>query len=198
VSNGLVTAVTAGDCTITATTEDGGFTASCAIAVSEPAADAPASPVDGKTVTFTAAGSYPAGVNNLTLLVNGSDFVFEGGETATVVMNFADATQSITGSPANKAMQSFQDETGSLNNGAFKTPGVTGYMASTVSGNTLTASAGTGDSVTYPYVKIPVPIVPAAYPVSFKIESLTLDINGTYIPIQAVGGFYAQEGYSES
>ena len=208
VNNGLVTAVKAGDCTITATTEDGGFTATCAISVSEPVADAPASPVDGKTVTFAAEASYPKQCNNLTLLVNASDCPIVAKGLLTVRVNISDATQTITA--FGKGMEAFQDETGSLNNGAFKSDSYgdtviingityTGYVTSEMSGNTIVAHMGVKNStLKYDYVKIPVPIVTSAYPVSFKVESLTVDVDGTYIPIQDVGGFYAVEGYSES
>ncbi len=208
VNNGLVTAVTTGDCAITATTEDGGFTATCVVTVSEPAADAPASPVDGKTVTFTASSSDPSNCNNLTLLVNASDCPVPEKGLLTVRANISDATQTITA--YGKGMQAFQDDTGELNNGKFKSDVYTGvavidgvirqaYVTSEMTGNTIVAYAGVENpTMNYNYVKIPVSIVPAAWPVSFKIESMTVDVNGTYIPIRAVGGFYAAEGYSES
>ena len=196
VENGLITAVAAGDCTITATTVDGGFTATCVVTVSEPAADAPTSPVDGKTVTFTAQGSWPA-ATNLTLLVNAADIPsYENGHVLSVRMVVSNATKTI--SAFGNGMQIFTDETGEVNNGKFKT-GISAYVTSTLDGNEIVATANMKNTQPdFAYVKIPVSITVGEYPVSFKIVSLTADINGTYIPIQTVGGFYAVEGFSMS
>ena len=190
VENGLVTAKTEGDCVITATS--GGHSATCNVTVE--AVSAPVSPVDGKTVTFTEKGSWPAGTN-LTLLVKSADIKSSG--SLTVRAKIADATQTI--SAFGKGMQAFQDETGELNNGKYKDAASSGYVTSSMEGDIITATGNINTtSFTYDYIKIPVTITTTEYPVSFKIESLTLEIGGTYIPIQAVGGFYAQEGYSEA
>lgn len=158
--------------------------------------DAPASPVDGKTVTYTAQASWPA-ATNLTLLVNTADFPsYVYTDTLTVRATIADATKTISGFGA--GMQIFTDETGQLNNGAFKT-GISEYVSSTIEGNEIIATAIMEDTQPdYAYAKIAVPLSISEYPVSFKIVSLTAELNGTYIPIQAVGGFDAGEGYSAS
>lgn len=198
VSNGLVMAVAAGNCTITATTEDGNRTASCVVTVSEAVADVPESPVDGKIVSYAAAASYPQ-CTNVTALMKVRDLP-DTGTKLTMKMKIADASQTITA--YGKGMQTFQDETGLLNNGAFKQPALSGYMVSTMEGDEIVGVASLYgykmSDATYEYAKIPISIIPAAYPVSFKVVSMTIDVDGTYIPIQAVGGFYAVEGYSES
>lgn len=199
VSNGLVTAVTAGDCTITATTEDGGFTASCAVAVSEPAADAPASPIDGKTVTFTNPNN--AGGNTyLTMLIDSGNYVnaCKSGDTEIVAtLVYSDATKTLGGL---KGLQGFSDETGEVNNGKFKTAVTRDYMTSTVSGNTIVTTARSGNvtSVEHDYVKLAIGVSVSEYPVSFKVDSLTLKVGEEYIPIRKVGSFFAAEGYSEN
>lgn len=198
VNNGLVTAITAGDCTITATTEDGNYTASCVVTVSEAVQGAPESPADGKTVSYAAAGSYPQG-NNITALVKVDDLP-DTGTTLTIRVKIADASQTITA--IGRGLQIFQDETGLLNNGAYKLPAISGYVTTSMEGDEIIGVSSLGgykkSDAAYEYVKIPVTIVPAGYPVSFKVVSMTIDVDGTYIPIQAVGGFYAVEGYSES
>lgn len=162
----------------------------------EPGGDttAPESPVDGKTVTYTSQASWPA-ATNLTLLANASDFPsYTDGDTLTVRATISDATKTV--SAFGKGMQIFTDETGELNNGKFKT-GIAGYVTSTMDGNEIIATASMkSEQPDYAYVKIAVPITVSEYPVSFKIVSLTAELDGAYIPIQAVGGFYANEGFS--
>lgn len=158
--------------------------------------NAPASPVDGKTVTFTAQASWPA-ASNLTMLVNADDIPdYVGKDILTIRMVISDATKTV--SAFGKGMQTFTDETGELNNGKFKS-GISEYVTSTMDGNVIVATAKMENTQPdFTYAKIPVSISASEYPVSFKIVSLTAELNGTYIPIQAVGGFYANEGYSES
>jgi hypothetical protein len=157
---------------------------------------APASPVDGKTLTFTAQGSWPA-ATNLTLLVNAADMPsYVGSEVLTVRMTIANATKTI--SAFGKGMQIFTDDTGEVNNSKYKT-GISDYVTSTMDGDVITATATmNAKQPDYAYVKITVSLTVSEYPVSFEIISLTAELNETYIPIQAVGGFYTVEGYSES
>lgn len=195
VVNGLVTAVASGDCTITATTEDGGYAASCVVKVSEPAAVAPTSPVDGKTITFTSACVHTTNMSNIMCLVSADDLANKSGAVV-IEAKIANATQTITGG---RGMACYQDESGEVGNNAFKTPIVASYVQTTVDGDTITAtSTYNPDRLSYPYVKFPLSFTPGAYPVSFDIVSLTLSIGGEYVPIQKVGAFTANEGYSES
>lgn len=180
----------------TITVSYSGLTTTFAVTGIAEVEEAPVSPVDGKTVTFTAKASWPA-ATNLTLLVNASDMPSYGyKDILTVRMTVANATKTI--SAFGKGMQIFTDETGQLNNSKYKT-GFTGYVTSTMDGDVITATAQMeATQPDFAYVKIPVSISASEYPVSFKIVSLTAELNGTYIPIQEVGGFYANEGYSEN
>ncbi len=180
----------------TITVSYGGVTTTFAVTGIAEVEEAPASPVDGKTVTFTAQASWPA-ATNLTLLVNTSDLPsYDYGDLLTVRATISDATRTI--SAFDRGMQIFTDETGQLNNYEFKT-GISEYLYSTIDGNEIIATAIMKEiQPDYAYVKIPVPLSVSEYPVSFRIVSLTVELNGTYIPIQAVGGFDAGEGYSES
>lgn len=195
VNNGLVTAVTAGDCTITATTEDGNHTASCAITVSYSEAVAPTSPVDGKTITFTSACVHTTNMSNIVCLVSADDLANKSGAVV-IEAKISNATQTITGG---RGMDCYQDESGEVGNNAFKTPSVGSYVQTTVDGDTITSTTTYyPDMLSYPYVKFPLSFTPGAYPVSFDIVSLTLSIGGEYVQIQKVGAFTANEGYSES
>lgn len=194
VANGLVTAVNAGNCVITATAN--GKSATCSVTVEAEAAPAPASPVDGKTVTFTSPHKT-GGLTHLTMLVSSDAYISacnSGGNDIVATLVYSDATQTLTGT---RGMQGFSDTTGEVSNTAFKDSVTSGYMTSVVVGNTITATAANSAStIDYDYVKLAISFSVVEYPVSFRIDSLTLKVGGNYIPIQKVGSFYAAEGFS--
>lgn len=192
VANGLVTAVNAGNCIITATAD--GKSATCSVTVEAEAAPAPASPIDGKTVTYAAQASYPA-CSNLVLLLNADDFGNTSGDTFVFNMKYSNATQELTG--FTKGMDVFPDETGEVSNGAYKTDGLASYLSTTVADGVVSATFNRSKTTNnYPYVKVSVPIKMAAYPVSFDVESITFTRNGEYIEILKVGSFWEPEGFS--
>lgn len=196
VNNGVVTGLKPGSCVITATTQEGNFSKTCNVTVEELNEITPPSVV-GKTVTFTGAGSYPSDVTNITLLIRNNDTLsFNNGDTLTANIKYSNATKTILTSTT--GMQCFQDNTGLLNNGSYKTPAVSNYLKNTtVTDNTISGTALMGNhDKTYDYIKIPIPIKVNEYPVSFRVDECTLKIGSKYVEIVDVGGFYAEEGFS--
>lgn len=196
VNNGVVTGLKAGSCVITATTQDGGYSKSCNVTVEETIV-VPQPSFVGKTVTFTGAGSYPSGVTNITLLINNSETLsYVNGDSLVANIKYSNATKTL--STSNNGMQGFQDATGELNNGSYKTPAITTYIKNTtVTDNTISVSSTMGSpDTTYGYIKVPIPVVVSEYPVSFRIDECTLQIAGNYVDIVNIGGFYAEEGFT--
>lgn len=150
-------------------------------------------------MTYTAQASFPA-CSNFTLLVNAEDFGHTAGDQFEATIKYSNATQELSSFNLNGVnpggMQSFSDETGEVNNGKYKL-GVSSYCVGVVEDGVITGTCHT-DTANYtePYVKISIPIAVAAYPVSFDVESVTLKKNGEYIPIQKIGGFYSNEGFT--
>ena len=69
---------------------------------------APASPVDGKTVTYTAQASYPA-CSNFVLLVNADDFGNTKNDEFVATMRYSESTSTLSG--FTRGMDVFTDDT---------------------------------------------------------------------------------------
>ncbi len=111
VSEGVITAKAAGNTTITVTTSDGGYTASCTVTVSNPSKTLSSISVSGQTTTFnkndtfvfggTVTATYSSGspvdvTNDSSTTFSGYDMSVAGQQTVTVSYTYAGTTKTTT------------------------------------------------------------------------------------------------------
>ena len=184
VVNGVVTPIANGDCVITATC--GTQTTTCSVNVN---CDFSASFV-GKTATITSI-KY-ADYYHLTVLINKPDYDIYG-KAFDATMQISNISNIIK-CPLNK-IGIFSDNSGEVTNGQFHGEIAGGKPTCDVDGDTAIVQVnGTfmGNPPTQ-YLKIPLGLGIANVPASFKIDSLTLTIDGQEQKVLKMGGFFAGE-----
>ena len=182
VENGVVTAVKEGSITITATTEDGGYTATCAVVV-----------VAKTVVTVEKKSDINEYVHLTAVLPKDSDMV--AGNTVNIELIGSNATN----------MFSRKTTGGSLFGSAKGNVGDKEYTA-VLSGEptqiqtvdettvTVTSSVSFSKDLTSDYLKVPI-IIAGTIPYSFSIDSLSIRINGVEKApnIIKLGSFFTSE-----
>ena len=184
VVNGVVTPIANGDCVITATC--GTQTATCSVNVN---ADFSVSFV-GKTCTIT--NKKYANYYHLTVVLNKPDINIQN-KQFDATMHISNLSN-ISNCPIN-IMGVFSDNTGKAENGAFVAQIASGKPTCVVEGDTATVRVnGTfNQNTTSSYLKIPFGLGLTGIPASFKINSLTLTIDGQEQEVLEMGGFFVEE-----
>ena len=182
VENGVVTAVKEGSITITATAEDGGYMATCAVVV-----------VAVKP-TVTVEKQYQNTMAHLTaVLPADSDMV--SGKTVVVNLIGSNATNMFTKTTSGGAL--FTSANGNVNDGEYISQiSAIPNQVQTVDGTTvtITSSAVINSTVTTGYLKVPI-VISGTVPYSFAIDSLSILINGVEKApnIIKLGAFFASD-----
>ena len=186
VNNGVITPISNGECLITATC--GSQTVTCSVNVN--CDFSVSSSFIGKTCTFTS--EEFSGYYHLTALIAKPDFNVAGRQLdATLnisnLSNIADTELTRVGV--------FTDETGEVENAAYKNEIINASVTDTINDNTATYKTyGTfADDVTYPYLKIPFIVGTSTIPASFKIDALTITVDGQEQEVLKLGGFFTKE-----
>ena len=184
VVNGVVTPIANGDCVITATC--GTQTATCSVNVN---CDFSTSFV-GKTCTIT--NKKYSNYYHLTTVLAKPDIDIQNKQFE-ATMHISNLSN-ISNCPLN-TMGIFSDNTGKAENGAFMAQIASGKPTCVVEGDTATVQVnGTfGQNTTSSYLKIPFGLGLTGIPASFKINSLTLPIDGQEQEVLEMGGFFTEE-----